>query len=345
MHSLKRRLFVFALTIISSTAFASESFKGYLTLDDGHQVYVDYVAPQSKQPTVVLVNGLVYDLKRWNPYVAELEKSGAGILRYYFRGQLKTLKQEVRKKDTPEFFATGLSYQDLAKELADVLSALEINRKVTVVGLSYGAAIAAEFAQSYSDQVDNLILMAPLVVSLDNYDPAGAWIRWNLELIRGSWPVWGPVAYEYYYNLIYRSYLINDRLSPDRIPSEMRDIEDQYKESIFHQVRAVRDFDLREYDFKKVPRVHLYLASEEDAPALEDQFNSWDAWRKSSRASLVYFKDAYHAIPDAAPKAAAQLTLKTLRRSAVVQGGRVYTVGVKEEMIEFKNAKALKESL
>lgn len=332
-----------AAFLASATAFAAESFKGYLEVADGHEVYVDYQAPAASKPTVVLVNGLVYDMKRWEPYMEQLEDSGAGILRYYFRGQLRSLKHEVRK-GTPAFFNEGLSYQELASELKQVLAALQIRQKVTVVGLSYGAAIAAEFAEKYGEQVDNLILMAPLVVSLDNYDPAGAWIRWNLETIRNSWPIWGPVAYEYYYNLIYRSYLINDRITPDRIPPEMRNIPDEYKESIFHQVRAVRDFDLRKYKFSDVARVHLMLAEEEEAPALADQFKSWNAWSRKSRASLVYLYGSSHAIPDTAPELSAELTLNILKRSTRFLDGRVYSVN-DNGFTEYKNAKDLQTSL
>src|SRR5690242_9872796 len=126
MFSIKNQFLMAAVALMASaSAFAAESFKGYVEVADGHEVYVDYEAPKASKPTVVLVNGLVYDMKRWEPYMEQLQSSGAGILRYYFRGQMRTLKREVRK-GTPEFFKDGLSYQELAGELKQVLAALQI---------------------------------------------------------------------------------------------------------------------------------------------------------------------------------------------------------------------------
>jgi pimeloyl-ACP methyl ester carboxylesterase len=268
-------------------------------------------------------------MHRWDPYVAELKKSGAGIVRYYFRGQsLSLLHESEHGKKTPEFFESGLSYNKMALELSGVLEALKVEGKVNVVGLSYGASIAAEFANSYPDRIDNLILMAPLVVSLDRYDPAGAWIHQNLDAIRFWWgPLWGPQAYDFYYNLIFRSYLVDQRITPDKVPPELAEIPDMYKESVFHLVRAVRDFDLRNYDFSKVARVHLLVASDEDAPALADQYRSWDAWAEPVKGSLTFIQKSSHAIPDSVPVLSAQLTVKMIAGEKDYQNGSMYLAG------------------
>lgn len=318
--------FAFALLSLSFAANAATVSKGLVKIRQGHEVYTEYFAPAAGKPTVVLVNGLVYDLKRWDPYTEKLLEKGIGVIRYNFRGQSQTLLAEVEAKKTPEFFEDGLNPEIFAQELAQTLKALGVEEKVTVVGLSYGGAIAAEFTQKYPKRVESLILMAPLVVSLDRYDAMGAWIRWNLDAIRFWWgPVWGPAAYDYYYDLIYRSYLVDQRISQDRIPKEVAAIPEIYKESVFHQVRAVRDFDLRKYDFKK-SKVHLLVASEEEPLAYADQLRAWEAWDKDARASLIYIDKASHAIPDAAPAVAARLTLQVLGGEKSLTEGRIYRV-------------------
>jgi pimeloyl-ACP methyl ester carboxylesterase len=321
--------FSLALLVSSLSSFAETPFKGYVKVAEGYEIYADYTPAVAGQPTVVLVNGLVYNLHRWDAYVNELKKSGTGIVRYYFRGQsLSLLQESAHGKKTPEFFATGLSYPKMALELSAVLEALKIEGKVNVVGLSYGASIAAEFANSFPERVDNLILMAPLVVSLDRYDPTGAWIHESLDAIRFWWgPLWGPQAYDFYYNMIYHSYLVDERITQDRVPPELASIPDVYKESIFHLVRAVRDFDLKSYDFSKVARVHLLVASDEDAPALADQYSSWQAWAEQSKGSLTYIDHSSHAIPDSVPALAAELTGKMIAGEKDYQNGSIYLAG------------------
>lgn len=316
--------------------FTASAGTGFVKLPDGHFVYADHSPARPGQPTVVLVNGLVYDLGRWKEFARPLAESGYGILRYYFRGQSKTLRKEL-EGGQPDFFRSGLDRRGFALELAQLMDALEINKGI-IVGLSYGAGIAAEFGSLYPERVEKLVFMAPLVVPLDRYDASGAWIHQNLEALRFWWgPLWGAYVYDYYYNLIFRAYL-NQRLVPERIPEEMSDIADAYKESTFHLVRAMRDLDLRTYDFPKLKgRVHLMLASDEDAPALKDQFAAWRGF-KASQGSLVYLQPAWHAIPDSSGEFAAGL-LRLIQEKglsgvfyAPVEKGELVPVASSEEL-------------
>jgi pimeloyl-ACP methyl ester carboxylesterase len=286
----------------------SRAESGFVQLKD-HQVFVDYSAAAPGKPTVVLVNGLVYGLERWNDFARPLADSGLGVLRYNFRGQSRTLLKELEKGD-PDFFRSGLDRRAQAEELAQLLNALQIEKAV-IVGLSYGAGIAAEFGERYPAKVEQLVFLAPLVVPLDRYDPNGAWINMNLDALKFWWgPLWGAYVYDYYYNQIYRSYM-SQRLVGDRIPAEMRGHEEAYKESIFHLVRAMRDLDLRTFRFAKLEgRVHMLLASEEDAPALKDQFLAWKNFGKGG--SLILLAPAGHAIPDSAGAFAAEVVTKIL---------------------------------
>jgi pimeloyl-ACP methyl ester carboxylesterase len=303
-----------SLLALSSPLASAET--GFLRLPAGHSVFVEYDRASNGKDTFVLVNGLVYDLNRWDSLAAELRKQGHGVLRYYFRGQLGTLRKEA--EDTggkPKFFRSGLSREDFALELREIMDSLRI-KEAHIVGLSFGAGIAAEFGERFPDRVDQLMFLAPLVVSLDRYDPSGAWIHWNLDALRLFWgPLWGPYVYDYYYNMIFRSYL-EKRLVPERIPAEMADMPEIYKESIFHQVRSMRDFDLREAKFGKLKgRVHMVLASEEEEAALKDQFKAWSAWG-SAQGSLVYLTPSYHAIPDAVGAYGGRVLLRLVNEKA-----------------------------
>ena len=318
---------LFAALVLLLTGANAQAESGFVKLPAGHALYVDYQAARPGKPTLVLVNGLVYSLDRWNKLAAPFAQAGYGILRYNFRGQAATLRQEL-KTGTPEFYSSGISREDFALELSELMAALKLP-KATIVGLSYGAGIAAEFGERFPQKVDRLVFLAPLVVPLDKYDANGAWIHSNLDVLKFYWgPLWGPYVYDYYYNMIFRSYL-KSRLVPERIPSDMADIPEDYKEAIFHQVRAMRDFDLRTYEFSKLNgRVHLMLASEEETPALRDQFLAWKNFGPA-QGSLVYLSPSTHAIPDAEGALAAEFIAKMIAGDPAFTKGRAYYAPVR----------------
>src|ERR1044072_8273433 len=108
------KVLAFLLLTVSSAAHAAGD---YVRVADGHDVYVEYSKPRAGQPTVVLVNGLVYQLSRRDEYADQLTSNGVGVVKYYFRGQLGTLKREVERSKTPEFFKDGLNLKDFTVEL------------------------------------------------------------------------------------------------------------------------------------------------------------------------------------------------------------------------------------
>ncbi len=317
----------------------------YVSLPDGHRVAVNVTAAKGSKPTLLLMNGLVYPMERWDGMTDALTQQGFGVIRYEFRGQIRTLKAEVKDRGTPAFYTTGLSPESLADEAADVLRALKVSRPVTVVGLSYGAGIAAAFADRYPDLTDKLIFLAPLVISLHRYDGNGQWIQMNLDALRLWWgPLWGPYVYDFYYNMIFRSYL-SQRIVPERVPEEVKDIPDHYKEAVFHQVRAMRDFDLRTYSFQSLAKnaVHMVIASEEELPAMKDQFRAWNSF--AQKGSVVYASPSWHAIPDSIPDLAGSLVGMMAEGRKEFTGGSAWMLPTKSGRLQaVKSAQALEEA-
>lgn len=313
---------VFSFSFFSETLFAAVKVeKGFVKLSDGIERYVEYSAPNVGKPWIVFTNGLVYELERWSPMDAELRAQGFGILHYYFRGQDWTLEREAEKFGKPLFFKNGLESEDFAHELEQVLAQLRIQEKVVVVGLSYGAHIAASFAEVYPERVEQVVFLAPLVKSLDKYEPQGAWLDWNLAWARA---VWGPYFYEAIYRQIYQNYL--DQRVSDRIPDHLRAIPEIYKESLFHLVRAVRDFDLRHYSFKKLTDNSVfYLLGQEDKPQIfQDQILSFEGTDSKSQGSLIWLPESSHAIPDSEPTLAARYLQHIIARDPRLEQGRKY---------------------
>jgi len=318
-------LFISFLSQFSLAAPASNLHQEYIKLSDGVERYVEYSAPQSGKPWIVFTNGLVYELDRWQDMDRELRAQGYGILHYYFRGQDLTLKREAQRFHTPLFFAKGLESQDFALELSQILEQLQIHDKVIVVGLSYGAHIAATFAEKYPQKTDEVVFLAPLVVPLEKYEPQGAWLDWNLAWVK---LMWGSYFYEYAYRQIYGAYL-NQRVSPDRVPANLSDIPDIYKESLYHLVRAVRDFDLKTYQFKKLAKnsVFFFVAQEDTQLAFDDQVAAFDGVSRKSQGSLIWMPEASHAIPDSSGEKAARYLEAIIARDPRLEQGKKYKSG------------------
>ena len=323
-HLLLVLLFALSLTsAFAKTTSKAEGLQGFVTLKDGVKRYVDYVPAKGKNPTIVLANGLVYELSRWEVLRQELLKKGYGVVNYYMRGQFKTLSQEVKDSNgKPAFFQKGLVLSEMGEEINGILDALNIKEPVVPVGLSYGAASVAEFVRLHPERVKTVFFMAPLVVPLDRYNSQGAWLYNNLEWIR---MFWGSAVYDIAYDYIYRSYF-NSSLIPEKIPEEMAGIEQAYKEAIFHLVRVTRDFDLKKYGFKNLPAqsVHFLLANEDEKQAFDDQLESFVQTDVKARGSLVWLSEASHAVPDSKPLQAVEMISRILDKDRALQPSKLY---------------------
>ena len=321
---MRKRFFfgsVFSFVLLMASFAPAETFK--VKLKDGVERTVDFISGESEKPVVVLVNGLVYHYDRWDPVVEVLKGQGYPVLRYYFRGQHQTLVNELKQKGGPTYAIDGITSEKMGDELAELLAVMKLTKPVVVVGLSYGAHVAAQFAERHPKQVLHLSFFAPLVKSLDKYDPQGAFLSWNLEQIKFWWgPVLGPTFYEYAYRVIYRGYL-DQRVMPENTPLEFRDHPHEYKEALFHLVRAARDFDLTKFKFAKLnPRsVSFFLAQEESAAVFKDQQLSANNLKARNLRSLIYLPQSSHAIPDSQGGPAAQILVQVLRgESGLAQG-------------------------
>ncbi len=292
-------------------------------LKDGVQRVVELTPGKADLPLVVLVNGLVYNYERWNPVADVLVQKGYPVLRYYFRGQHRTLLGEIKQNKTSNLFIEGLTSESMGDELSELLTTLKIKEPVVVVGLSYGAHIAAQFAQRHPKQVQQVVFLAPLVRSLDKYDPQGAFLSWNLEQIKFWWgPFLGPSFYEYAYGMMYRGYL-QQRVIPENIPTELQEHPFEYKEALFHLVRAVRDFNLSDFKFSKLnPRSVTYiLAREENSAIWDDQIKAAKGLQRRGLQSLIYLPEADHAIPDSQGSEAAEILHLLVGREATLSDG------------------------
>ncbi|MES2965245.1 MAG: alpha/beta hydrolase [Bdellovibrionota bacterium] len=309
-----------SLVLFGASLSAATLQKSVVTLRDGTKGVAEIVRGNPDAPVFVLLNGLVYDTRRWDPVTSNLASTGATVVRAAYAAQPENLRL-LKEGQEPTYFGKGLELEKMANDLADVLDSLKITGKVQLVGLSYGASVATQFAHQFPTRVANLVYIAPLVVPLDNYNPGGRSLRVWLDGIRfwenapcamyGSINPWLCVGQDYWYDSFYDSLYGRQRVKA--IPAGVD--EAVYKKAVFHLVRAARDFDLRR-ETPRLENVTMLVAENDEAPLLADQRTAWKNTKASQRHALVVFDGATHALPDESPGRTAEVLLSVAQGQA-----------------------------
>ena len=122
----------------------------YVNLSDGTTHY-ELAGPDSGK-VVVLVHGGTVPMWTWEYQTKMLHEAGFRTLAYdmYGRGY----------SDRPAIVYDRKLYQ---RQLLELVNELGITRKFDLIGASFGGATAVNFTASYSDRVDRLVIIAPIV--------------------------------------------------------------------------------------------------------------------------------------------------------------------------------------
>ena len=122
----------------------------YIELSDGVTHYE--LAGPADGPVVVLIHGGTIPLFAWDAQMPALVDAGFRVLRYTHFGR--------GVSDRPDVDYDRALYQ---RQLRELLSALDIEGPLNVVGLSFGSATAATFAKENPDRVEKVLFIAPVV--------------------------------------------------------------------------------------------------------------------------------------------------------------------------------------
>lgn len=118
-------------------------------------------------PDVVMVHGITGNLAAWHLNIVPALADHFRILTYDLRGHGYT--------DTPP---SGYSPDDMARDLLDLIDALQISRPV-IVGHSYGADIALYFAAAHPDRVREVIAIESALPALEQSRRGEDWVGWG----------------------------------------------------------------------------------------------------------------------------------------------------------------------
>lgn len=118
-----------------------------VVVQDGHRISYLHAGPRDA-PTVLLVHGLVSDATTWSRAMAELAGRGLRVIAPDLLGH--------GRSDKPP---KGYSLTGFGASMSRLLRTLEADG-ATVVGHSYGGAVAMQLAHAHPEQVARLVLVA-----------------------------------------------------------------------------------------------------------------------------------------------------------------------------------------
>lgn len=290
-------VFSFLLVLmISGFAFAGESFKrdnfkGFIKIREGRELFVNYVKPQAGQPTLIILNGLTYNTTQWDRFAAELEKHGAGLLRFDMYGMGQTLLKYAPATEM-------ISYQDQAEDVKKLLTVMQLKGPYNFVGLSYGGGIGLAYSFVYPHDIKNLILMAPYTEPLEGQYK---WIMSQIWATRQVFPM-NPASddelYDYYlHQIVYATY-------PQAEPVVLQN--PFILEGVYRMVQGIRKFRPVDLTNQIPATTHLMIAEYDQYIPRSVLNNFWDKVPAAVKGTCVIVKNSEHKIPEAVPAFAAK---------------------------------------
>lgn len=303
----------------NDTLTLQNEFKGFVTIESGRELYVDWIKAQDGQPTVVVLNGLTYDTTYWNAMVKSMVPSGVGIFRYDPFGMGKTLEHAGAVQDV-------IRIEDQARDLDLLTKAVGLTGKLDLMGLSYGGGLAIAFARDYSDRIEKAILMCPYTEPLAQQD---AYIQGEIAMTRITFPL-NPATDDELYAFFLRQnvYYVYPLTEPSMYDSPLK------PEAVFQMTQGIRKFDMYGAAQHFPPHsVHLIIAGADQyipRPTLE---KFWAALPMDSRASKTVVDLSEHKIPEAYPAFAAKWVDLILQNASGIDAGSSYEVNPVTEVI------------
>jgi pimeloyl-ACP methyl ester carboxylesterase len=144
----------FSVISWGQTQIGQTGVEQFVTLKNGHKLFVRYTPPQKNMPVLVFVNGLTYSTNDYSQVTRPLEKRGYGTFLYDAYGMGRTLLENPIP-------TAPIDYEDQIKDLNELLGKMKIQAPYNMVGLSYGGGILIGYGVRYPKKIANLFLMSP----------------------------------------------------------------------------------------------------------------------------------------------------------------------------------------
>lgn len=301
------KILIFILLFCTAQA---QAWTGFVAIDGQKSLYVDYVPAPPGRPVLVILNGLTYNTKSWDPMVAGLAGKGFGLLRYDAVAQGETLLKYAPIRNI-------VPIVQQARDLNSLLEKLGIFQKVDIAGLSYGGGLGLVFAALHPDKIRSLILMAPYVGPLPDQT---AWINAQVRAARAANPQ-NPATddelFDYFLRInIYQTFPL---LEPVVLQNPFI-LEGCFRMS--QGIRKLNVFSLLNHLPAQI--LHLMVANQDQyiPRSMEDKF--WNSLPPSKKMSRINIQGTEHKIPEAVPRFSAAWLAHIVGRDPRLSGGGVF---------------------
>ena len=129
-----------------------EASGAFVNLSHGATHY--HIYGSENKETVVLIYGISLPSYSWNDFATQLANNGLKVITYdlYGRGY----------SERPYTIYNGRLY---IRQLQELLDALHVTEKVSILGISMGGGIANHFASHHPERVKKIVLLTPLHTS------------------------------------------------------------------------------------------------------------------------------------------------------------------------------------
>jgi pimeloyl-ACP methyl ester carboxylesterase len=285
----------FCATItLSAQAKTAEFKKGFVEVRKGQSLYVEHKKAKAGHPTVVVANGLTYSTRQWRSFVTELLalNPDLGVVLYDMDGMGETLLSRA-----PINYDIPLRQQ--TEDLRDLIKTLKLPNEVSIVGLSYGGAIALDFAANVKDVgVKHFIAMAPFLERLQSQDSfIKQQIEWHKFWIRND-----MYSDEELYDMYLRLFIYTNYPYAEPIL-----LENRYKlEAVYRMVKGAKNWNAIEAtQTLSGRRVHVMAARDDEHVKFDRMRAFLKALPSEALASTLIMERTKHKIPEDRPALAA----------------------------------------
>lgn len=260
-----------------------EAFRGEVQLKNGDYAYVEFRKGDPRKPTLVITNGFINDIDKFEPFLSILDRNRPSILTYYHIGQGETAAA-MRRAGRPIVPESGITQAAYVEQFNDVLDAVGVRSKVHVLGYSYGSFAGSGVPPS---RMRSLTLLSPFVRSFSESTVAMSQANAMGNLMSLN-PFLAPMVESTKRAQIRRVVQEWKPRIPEGVP------ETEYLDALEEQALAIEGFDLRKADFSGIPEVHFVLGGNEHAFLKADQISTWNAIPEASRSSALVIEGSGH---------------------------------------------------
>lgn len=298
------KVFLFLLSLVflwnaDAVAQPKSSFKGFIEIENGRSLYVDYTAPKNGQPTVIVLNGLTYSTWNNEAFVRPLKQQGVGVLLFDPMGMGRTLLRYAP-------IQAVIPFMDQVRDIKLLLEALDFKGPQNFAGLSYGGGLGIAFASQYPEMVKNVVMMAPFTQPLEGQDKM---VKDSIAASRSFWPfnqMSEDELYTYFFrNVVYSTYPLSEPIV----------LENPFKlEAVMNMALGGRYFNAKSIAHL-VPRksLHLVVARQDQYIPVEILDGFWGAVPEAAKASRLYVTGSEHKVVEAIPRFMASWVYKVLK--------------------------------